>query len=90
LEHETAQELGIPRLVFLLGEDAEGPAGLFTDLEYGARQHAFRTRLVDSGMTTATVSSPGELEAALLLHALTELPRPEPAPGLANNLARDL
>ena len=27
LEHETAEELGIPRLVFLLGEDAEGPAG---------------------------------------------------------------
>src|ERR687893_1277179 len=44
LEHETAQQLGIPRLVFLLGEDTEGPASMFGDLEYGARQHAFRTR----------------------------------------------
>jgi Domain of unknown function (DUF4062) len=26
LEHETAEQRGIPRLVFLLGEDTEGPA----------------------------------------------------------------
>ena len=43
LEHETAEDLGIPRLVFLLGEDTEGPAAMFLDLEHGARQHAFRT-----------------------------------------------
>ena len=48
---------------------------MFGDLEYGARQEAFRARLADSGVTTATVTSPGELETALL-HALTELPRP--------------
>ena len=42
LEHETAEQRGIPRLVFLLGEDTEGPAALFGDLEHGARQHAFR------------------------------------------------
>ena len=78
LEHVTAEELGIPRLVFLLGEDTEGPAAMFRDLEYGARQQAFRTRLADSGVTTATVSSPGELETALL-HALTALPRPHSA-----------
>jgi hypothetical protein len=75
LEHETAQNLGIPRLVFLLGDDTEGPAAMTRDYEYGARQEAFRRRLADSGVTTATVSSPAELETAVL-HALTALPRP--------------
>jgi hypothetical protein len=76
LEHETAEQRGIPRLVFLLGEDTEGPAAMFGDLEYGARQHAFRSRLDASGVTTATVSRPGELETAVL-QALTALPGPE-------------
>jgi len=35
LEHETAEQRGIPRLVFLLGEDTEGPAAMFADLESG-------------------------------------------------------
>jgi tetratricopeptide (TPR) repeat protein len=76
LEHETAEQRGIPRLVFLLGEDTEGPAAMFGDLEHGARQQAFRGRLADSEVTTATVRNPGELETALL-QALTALPRPE-------------
>src|SRR4051794_33861687 len=76
LEHETAEQRGVPRLVFLLGEDTEGPAALFADLQHGARQHAFRDRLAGSGVTTATVTSPAELETALL-QALTALPRPE-------------
>jgi hypothetical protein len=76
LEHETAEQRGIPRLVFLLGTDTDGPAELFRDLEYGSRQEAFRARLADSGVTTATVTSPGELETALL-QALSALPRPE-------------
>jgi hypothetical protein len=75
LEHETAEQLGIPRLVFLLGEDAEGPAAMTRDYEYGARQEAFRRRLADSGVTTTTVASPGDLEIAVL-QALTELRRP--------------
>src|SRR3954447_12152045 len=88
LEHETAEQRGLPRLVFLLGEDTEGPAALFGDLEYAARQHAFRARLADSGVTTATVSSPAELETALL-QALTALPRPDqpPAPTAAATTA---
>src|SRR4051794_33028123 len=76
LEHETAEQRGIPRLVFLLGEDTEGPSALFGDLEHGARQHAFRFRLAGSGVTTATVTSPGGLETALL-QALNALARPE-------------
>src|SRR3954447_4042146 len=77
LEHETAEQRGIPRLVFLIGDDTEGPAALFADLEHGRRQHAFRFRLAESGVTTATVTSPAELETALL-YALTALPRPQP------------
>ena len=76
LEHATAEQRGMPRLVFLLGEDTEGPAALFADLEYGPRQQAFRERLAGSGVTTATVTSPAELETALL-QALTALPRPD-------------
>ena len=78
LEHETAEELGIPRLVFLLSEETGGPAALFRDPQFGMRQEAFRARLADSGVTTATVIDPGGLEAALL-HALTVLPRPDPS-----------
>jgi tetratricopeptide (TPR) repeat protein len=79
LEHETAEELGIPRLVFLLGDDTEGSRALLHDEEFGARQEAFRKRLRDSGVTTATVSSPAELETAVY-QALTELPRPRATP----------
>jgi hypothetical protein len=79
LEHETAEQRGVPRLVFLLGDDTQGPAAMFGDIEHGGRQHAFRARLTSSGVTTATVSSPGELETALL-QALTALSRPEQQP----------
>ncbi|MFI7598992.1 FxSxx-COOH system tetratricopeptide repeat protein [Actinoplanes sp. NPDC049681] len=78
LEFAAASEAGMPRLVFLLSEEAEGPADLFRDVRFGDRQEAFRRRLRDSGLTTVSVSSPDGLAAAVL-HALTELARPRSA-----------
>jgi hypothetical protein len=74
LEFEAAIEAGLPRLVFLISEDAEGPAALFLDPQYGARQAAFRTRVLDSDLTATEVSTPDGLETAVL-HGLTKLPR---------------
>jgi anti-anti-sigma factor len=73
LEFEAAEAARLPRLVFLIDEDARGPSRMFRDLEHGSRQEAFRTRLRESGLVTATVLDPGHFE--LLLHqALIELP----------------
>jgi tetratricopeptide (TPR) repeat protein len=80
LEFETASAAGIPRLVFLLDEHAEGPAGLFLDPLGGARQLAFRTRVKEAGLTTATVATPDRLET-LLHQALSALPRAHSALG---------
>jgi hypothetical protein len=75
LEFETATQAGMPRLVFLLDDDAHGPRELFIDYIHAARQEAFRRRLRDdSGLVVRTVPTPNELTTALL-HALAELPR---------------
>ena len=72
-EFAVAGEARIPRLVFLLDESTDGPAALFLDPEHGARQHAFRDRLLAENLVVTTVTSPEELETALL-HALVRLP----------------
>ena len=74
LEFEVATEERLPRLVFVLGEETEGPAAMTRDSQYGGRQDAFRNRLADSGVTAATVTSPEGLETALF-HALNGLER---------------
>jgi Tetratricopeptide repeat/Domain of unknown function (DUF4062)/NB-ARC domain len=75
-EFEVASDAGRPQLVFLLGEQTEGPAELFLDPRFGGRQAAFRSRLADSGLTLTIVTTPAELSEKLF-HALTELPRPQ-------------
>jgi tetratricopeptide (TPR) repeat protein len=74
LEFQAAGAAGLPRLVFVLGEDAPGPRELFLDRAYGDRQKAFRAGLADSGLTTARFTTADGLETGVL-HALTELPR---------------
>ena len=74
LEFETAGVAGLPRLVFLLDENAHGPRELLVDSTYGSRQEAFRTRLRDSGVVARTVRTPEEVTTAVL-QALVELPR---------------
>jgi hypothetical protein len=62
---EASKKAGMPRLVFLLGEEVEGPAELFRDIEHGGRQEAFRTSLPERGITVATVTCPAHLSEML-------------------------
>jgi len=74
LEFATAGELGLPRLVFVLDENAVLPLpGVFlSDPVFGERQRAFRQRVQDAGIMVQLVGSPAELEVGLF-QALTEL-----------------
>jgi Domain of unknown function (DUF4062) len=71
LEFETATAEGLPRLVFLLAEDSSGP-GRPSRSGTSGRQAAFRRRLQRTGLTTAHVTSPAQLETRLY-QALVEL-----------------
>jgi hypothetical protein len=79
LEFAAAGELRLPRLVFVLDENAVLPLpGVFlSDSVHGERQRAFRDRVKDAGITVQPVDSPDRLET-LLFQALTTL---QQAPG---------
>ncbi len=63
LEFIAASELGLPRLLFLLDEDAVPPLpqSYLSDPVYAERQRAFRERVVGAGTTVQRVASPGDL-----------------------------
>ena len=64
LEFDTATEAGLDRLVFLLDTGAENvgiPPSKLIDLEFGARQAAFRARVQDSGLTIQSFADPATL-----------------------------
>jgi hypothetical protein len=65
LEFQEASKAGMPCWVFLLGKQTLGPAELFWDPDYGARQEAFRHSLPESGITVKTIASPDDLRAEL-------------------------
>lgn len=68
LEFATATERGLPRLIFLLDERSEIPlpADQILDIEHGAQQAVFRSRLLEAaGVSVVRVASPLELEARL-------------------------
>ncbi len=69
LEFLTATEAGIPRLVFLLSEDAPLPPRL-VDRDRAAVDR-FRARLQDAGVVVQMFTTPGDLGEAVL-HALYE------------------
>jgi hypothetical protein len=74
LEFEAATKAGLHRLVFTLDTEAEvagiPPSGLI-DLEFGARQEAFRRR-VQAGLGTRSFADPGTL-GQLVERSLREL-----------------
>jgi hypothetical protein len=84
LEFQAATQAGLPRLVFLLDEDAALPIPaarlLDRDPDLQARQRGFRQRLPQAGIVVAMVTSPEDLEVKLL-HALLESRAPSPADG---------
>jgi hypothetical protein len=76
MEFDTATASGMPRLVFVIRDDA-APAGTESP-EHSSRQRAFRRRLRASGLITASVATPADLEIELFqaLSALTALAPP--------------
>jgi multiple sugar transport system substrate-binding protein len=72
LEFETATAGRLPRLVFLVREETSALPPASQTADHRARQEAFRRRLQESGVTTAWISTPAELEVRLY-QALVEL-----------------
>jgi hypothetical protein len=74
LEFDAATAAGLPRLVFVLDENAALPipAAQLIDHAFGARQEAFRRRVQASGLVTQSFASPDEL-GRLVERSLREL-----------------
>jgi tetratricopeptide (TPR) repeat protein len=75
LEFEAATRARLDRLVFVLdtcAEDVGIPPSALIDLEFGARQEAFRRRVRDSGLVTQSFSDPATL-GQLVERSLREL-----------------
>ena len=92
LEFEVATGAGLGRLVFTLDTEVEAtgipPSGLI-DVQFGARQEAFRSRVREGGLVTASFSSPDML-GRLVERSLRELagrPRAGRSGGLPVRLA---
>jgi Domain of unknown function (DUF4062) len=88
LEFDTATGAGIPRLMFLLDEDAAVPIPPGRqDPELWERQLNFRARVLASGVMTATFATPEQLEV-LLLQALHDLRDSKEVLEIAEELSR--
>ena len=77
LEFDTATEARLDRLMFLLDVEAADvgiPLRALIDPTFGARQEAFRRRVRDSGLVTASFASPAAL-GQLVERSLRELAR---------------
>jgi tetratricopeptide (TPR) repeat protein len=75
LEFNTATEAGLARLVFLLDTNAADvgiPVSGLMDVEFGARQVAFRRRVQECGLVTQVFADPATL-GQLLERSLREL-----------------
>jgi tetratricopeptide (TPR) repeat protein len=74
LEFAAATERGLPRLVFLLDEDAvlPLPQSCLSDPLHGDRQQRFRQRITEAGIMVQRVGSPEQLQL-LLYQGLKEL-----------------
>ena len=74
LEFAAATEQGLPRLVFLLDEDAvlPLPGKYLSDPRYDEQQRRFRTRVAEAGVTVRRVGSPEQLEP-LVFQVLKDL-----------------
>jgi tetratricopeptide repeat protein/NB-ARC domain-containing protein len=84
LEFDAATQAGLDRLVFLLDTEVADvgiPVRALIDIEFGARQEAFRRRVRESGLITASFASPAAL-GQLVERSLRELARKRRGPGL--------
>jgi hypothetical protein len=72
LEFDTATQAAIPRLIFLLDDNAAVPYRQFHDSTYIDRQEMFRRRLLELGTVCGQFCTPAELET-VVYQALIEL-----------------